>query len=200
MLLSPKVKIKRKRQLKKGYSFLAEKHPYQQCLKRTTQCQNKFLHAKLWLKCNKNKYAGLNMVKYAAQNTLLEHRFRYTSSLPVGTQCVRSTAYNLPMLKTQNEENGIWCYIVADIGKQGPPTRCFITPPLSKTKPGYNNGGGNSWHSHCGVSNSLKRMETRYRTLFVVKNHRQIKRKKMKYYTPRYGQTWVCIFEWGSKV
>lgn len=36
------------------------------------------------------------------------------------------------MLKSQNEEKGICCYIAADIGKQGPPTGHFITPPVSK--------------------------------------------------------------------
>ena len=72
------------------------------CLKGRTQNPNESLHAKQWLKCSKNKYAGLRRVIYAAQNTMMEHNFGYTSSLPV--YLFGTTRSDLTVLKKQDEE------------------------------------------------------------------------------------------------
>ena len=52
----------------------------ERCLKGQNQNRNESLHAKLWLKCSKAKFAGMKRVVFACCVTVIEHNFGYEAN------------------------------------------------------------------------------------------------------------------------
>lgn len=85
--------------IKTVYRDLTGKELLQRCQRGRTQNPNESLHSKIWSKCNKNKYAGLNRVRFVASVTILEHNFGKKAHLL--TKMYGTDEYIINSLETQ---------------------------------------------------------------------------------------------------
>lgn len=81
------------------YVDLSRQELLERCLRGKTQNPNESMHSKLWAKCSKTKFAGYDMVLFAAQLTVLQHNFGYEDGSVLSLLHIPSNKHSLEIEK-----------------------------------------------------------------------------------------------------